>query len=225
MIATIVQKMTPWYQNLPVNWFDVALLLVLGFGFWRGRKRGMSREALPTGFWLAVVIGGGLGDQPLGNWLLSTGYVRQVFGTSVNEHTLAYVISYLAIFLAAFFVYSMLAKLFKEKVSGSNAFGSGEYYLGTISGMVRYGCVALFFLALLNAPYYSAAEIAAQKAYNNRTFGGGLQGYSGEFFPSIAEIQADVFQHSLAGPAIHSNLSALLIQNSAPGKKTGSVHL
>jgi len=225
MIATAVLKTTPWWQNLSLNWFDVAIVLVLAFGFWRGRKRGMSREALPTAFWLVAVIGAGFGDQPLGNLLLSTGYVKQVFGTSVNERTMAYVVSYLAIFLVAFMVYSMLAKVFKEKVSGSNAFGGGEYYLGIIAGMVRYACIALFFLSLLNAPYYSAADIAAQKAYNNRWFGGGLKDYNGDFIPSIAEIQADVFQHSLAGQAIHSDLSALLIQSNAPWKKHGSTNL
>jgi uncharacterized membrane protein required for colicin V production len=219
MIAAAVQKSTSWWPNLSFNWFDVAIVLVLGFGFWRGRKRGMSREALPTAFWLVAVIGGGFGYQPLGDLLQSTGWLKKAFGNSVNERTLAYVLSYFFIILVAFTIYSLLAKHFREKVSGSNAFGSGEYYLGIISGMIRYACITIFFLALLSAPYYSAADIAAQQAYNNRWYGGGLKGYNGDFIPSVAEVQQAVFKSSIIGPAIQSNLSALLIQSSAPGKR------
>src|SRR5882724_5249151 len=130
MIAAAVQKTTPWWQNLSFNWFDVAIVLVLVFGFWRGRKRGMSREALPTGFWLLAVIGAGFGHPLLGDLVQSTGYVRRLFGTSLNERTAAYVICYLFIIAVVFTIYSFAAKFFREKVSGSNAFGSGEYYLG-----------------------------------------------------------------------------------------------
>ena len=224
MIAAAVQKTTPWWQNLSLNWFDVALLLVLAFGFWRGRKRGMSREALPTGFWLVAVIGAGFGYQPLADIVVATGYIKSLFGTSVNEHTMACVVSYLAIVLVAFLIYSMLAKVFREKVAGSNAFGSGEYYFGIIAGVIRYACITLFFLALLNAPYYSAADIAAQKAYNNRWYGGGVKDYSGDFIPSVAEVQAGIFKSSISGQAIQNYLGALLIQTTGQMKKPGSHH-
>ena len=47
MFAAVIQKTTPWWQHFAFNWFDVALVLVLAFGFWRGRKRGMTKELLP----------------------------------------------------------------------------------------------------------------------------------------------------------------------------------
>ena len=219
MIAAAVQKSTPWWHNLSFNWFDVALVLVLGFGFWRGRKRGMSREALPTAFWLVAVIAAGFCYQMLGDLVQSTGYVKKIFGTSVNERTTSYVICYLVIVAVVFSVYSMIAKHFREKVSGSNAFGNGEYYLGIISGIIRYACITIFFLALINAPYYSSAEIKAQQDYNNRWYGGGLKGYSGDFIPTMPEFQQAIFKGSILGPVIHDNLSALLIQSTAPGLK------
>jgi hypothetical protein len=123
-----------------------------------------------------------------------------------------------------FTIYSFLAKYFREKVSGSNTFGSGEYYLGIISGMIRYACITIFFLALLNAPYYSQGELAAQKAYNNRWFGGGMKDYSGEFFPSVAEVQQSIFVNSLIGPAIHNNLSTLLVESASSTKKFSNPH-
>src|SRR5882672_4735628 len=101
----VAQVTTPWWNKLSFNWFDVALILVLAFGFWRGRKRGMSREALPTTMWLVAVVGAGFGYELLGQMLVQTGYVKKIFGTSVNERTAAFVISYLFIALVAFIVY------------------------------------------------------------------------------------------------------------------------
>jgi uncharacterized membrane protein required for colicin V production len=210
MIAVTVQK-SSWWHNLSFNWFDIALLAILAFGFWRGRKRGMSREVLPTAMWLVAVIGAGLGCQLLGDPLVKTGYIRQVFGKTFGERTAAYIICYLAICVVALILHSILKKVFKERVSGSNAFGSGEYYLGMIAGVIRYACITIFFLALLNAPVYSPAEIKQDEAYRNRWYGGGLKDYSGDFIPSIPEVQTSVFKKSLVGPFIHDSLGSLLI--------------
>ena len=50
-----------WRSNsLPVNWFDAVVVLVLGFGLFRGRKNGMSKEILPLFQWLAVILVSGL---------------------------------------------------------------------------------------------------------------------------------------------------------------------
>ena len=43
------------------SWFDVALVLVIAFGVWRGRRNGMTKEILPLTEWLAIVIGGAVG--------------------------------------------------------------------------------------------------------------------------------------------------------------------
>ena len=211
----------PWWQNLSLNWFDVALLLILAFGFWRGRKRGMSREALPTLMWLIAVIAGGFGCQFLGDLLLKTGYVGKVFGAGYNQRTMCLVICYLLIGLVALTVHGLLKKVFKEKIAGSNAFGDGEYYLGIISGMIRYFCITIFFLALLNAPFYSTGEIAADKVFKNRWFGGGEKNFKGDFFPSVYDIQSDIFKKSITGSAIKNYLEPVLIQNGAPAKKPG----
>ncbi len=86
-----------------------------------------------------------------------------------------------------------------------------------LSGMVRYACMLLFVLALLNAPVYSAAEIAKAKAYNARWFGGGEQGYTGNFFPTLQQIQEQTFKESFLGPRIKDNLGMLLINTGQSG--------
>jgi uncharacterized membrane protein required for colicin V production len=224
MIAAMAHK-AAWVDKLMFNWFDLALVLVLAFGFWRGRKRGMSREALPVSMWLVAVIGAGFGNAWLGGLLLQTGYVQRIFGSSFNERTTALVIAYLAIALVAFGVFSLLMKRYREKLAGSSAFGGSEYYLGMISGMIRYGCIVLFVLSLLHAPVYTSAEIAAREAYENRWYGGGLKGFNGDFVPSLDEVQTSVFRQSLTGPAIQNYFSELLINGVAPVKKATTAQL
>jgi hypothetical protein len=86
-----------------------------------------------------------------------------------------------------------------------------------VSGVLRYGCILIFALALLNAPHYTQADNLAAKAFNNRWFGGGMSGYSGDFFPTLSEIQASVFKDSLTGPFLKNNLSVLLVNTVGPG--------
>ena len=69
-------------DKLPVNWFDMAVLLILALGLFRGRKNGMTKEVLRVFQWLAVVIVCGLfyetAAQAVGNiaaWNKPTSYV------------------------------------------------------------------------------------------------------------------------------------------------------
>ena len=48
-------------NNLPINWFDVVFVAVMGFGLWRGRKNGMSKEVMPLFQWLTLVLASGMG--------------------------------------------------------------------------------------------------------------------------------------------------------------------
>jgi hypothetical protein len=153
----------------------------------------------------------------LGDLLIKQGVIKSVFGKALNEKTAAYLTGYLIITIVVFIVFSFIKRWLKPRLEGSNLFGSSEYYFGMISGIIRYLCILIFGLAILNAPYYSLADIIAAKAYNNRWFGGGLSGYNGDFFPTVSEVQISVFKDSLAGPVIHSNLSALLVNSVPPG--------
>lgn len=224
MIAAATQNLAP--GKLPFNWFDVALLLVLLFGLWRGRKNGMTKEFVPLVQWLATVIGGAFGYQPLGDLLSQQGFARgfrdflqtiKLFGDSINEKTVAYVSSYLIITAVLVIFFSLFKAKLKAKLEGSQTFGSNEYYLGMVSGVLRYLCILIFALALLNAPHYTLADNLASKAFNNRWFGGGLSGYSGDFFPTLNEVQTSVFKDSLTGPFLKNNLSVLLVNTVGPG--------
>ena len=44
-------------DQLPINMFDLVVVLVLAAGIFRGRKNGMSEELLSLLKWVAILIG------------------------------------------------------------------------------------------------------------------------------------------------------------------------
>jgi hypothetical protein len=77
------------------------------------------------------------------------------------------------------------------------------------AGMVRFACMLLAALALVNAPVYTSQDIANQTAASKANFGGGMM--SGSFFPSFNDVQNAIFVQSFTGQYIKSNLGMLLI--------------
>jgi len=190
---------------LPINWFDAAILVLLGFGVFRGRKNGMTRELAPTIQWLLVVLGAGLGYPPL----------AQIYNTQCHLDKLwSALAAYMSIATVLFMIFIPIKKAFKNRAEKGGLFGGSEYYLGMCSGLVRYALMIVFALALLNARSYTAAEIAAKKAYNQRWYGGGI--YSGDYMPDLHTAQDSVFKQSFSGPYIKDSLAILLIQT-GPG--------
>jgi len=192
--------------RLPFNWFDVLLVGLLVIGFFRGRKHGMTREILPLSKWVAVALVGGLCYPAVAPLIVNT--VRA-------GKTASFVGGYLLLAFVIIVVFVILNKLFVHRMEDKGYFGGGEYYLGMISGTVRFFCMLLVALALLNAPYYTTAEIQAHEAYVKRWYGGGL--YSGNYFPDMNTIQEMVFKKSFSGPYLKEYLSPVLIETAPAG--------
>jgi uncharacterized membrane protein required for colicin V production len=187
-------------NKLPINWFDVLVLVMLLIGLQRGRKRGMSLEFITMLNWLAIVLAAGLVYQPVGEWLMTAVPVSKLF---------AYVVSYLLVACAVAGVFVLLKRSVGGKLSGSDAFGKAEYYLGMPAGMVRFVCILIAILALLNARLYRHDEIKAMQKYQ-------MDNYGSEFFPTLQSAQAQVFTQSFLGPHIKRHLSFLLIEPVQP---------
>jgi hypothetical protein len=98
------------------------------------------------------------------------------------------------------------------RLVGSDFFGRSEYYLGMVSGFIRFTCILLTFLAILNARYYTPTEVRAMERFQNDMYGS-------NFFPTWQTLQSTVFEKSLTGPFIKNNLSFLLIKPTAPESK------
>jgi uncharacterized membrane protein required for colicin V production len=209
-------------DKLPVNGFDATVLIVLAFGIFRGRKNGMTKEIIPTIQWLIVIVAAGL----------AYGLLATIYNKSCGLNKLwSAILGYLTIALVIFFIFTLVKKALVPRLTGSNIFGGAEYYAGTLSGMIRYACMIIFALALLNARNYTAAELLQQKIYNERWYGGGI--YSGDYLPSLNNLQDTVFKQSFSGPYIKTYLGMLLIQTgpdavgggTAPPKPKPIIHI
>lgn len=190
-------------DQLPFNWFDLVLVVVLLMGLFHGRKRGMSEELLVFLQWLAIVVVSAAGYQALGD---------RIAAVTPLSHLTCYVLAYVVLALGVVVAFLLFKRLFHGKLVGSDAFGRAEYYLGMAAGMTRFGCALLAGLALLNARAYSPEEIRAYQAYQNEVYGS-------EYFPGLQTLQANVFERSLTGPLIRSHLGFLLIKPTAPERR------
>jgi len=208
-------------DQLPFNWFDVAVLAVLTFGFFRGRKNGMSREILPVFKWLTLVLVSGF-FYPAAAELLANSA-----GLTKSQSA---ILGYALLALAVVLVFMMFKKLLGHHMGENNFFGGGEYYLGMMAGTVRFACMMLAVLALLNGPYYTPAELQARKDYNNRWYGGGMKEYSGDYIPDIPTVQTSVFKKSFLGPYLKDYLGPILVETAPasaeqPQQKTATVNI
>ena len=190
-------------DSMPVNWFDLAVVILLLVGILRGRKRGMSQEFLDVFKWLSLVIACGFLYQPVGDMIPR----NSVFG-----RLSAYIVAYVGIAFVVLAVFALIKRAMGGKLICSDKFGSAEYPLGMVSGMIRFACMIIAALALLNARSYSSDEVNAEVKFQNDNYGS-------QFFPTLQTVQAQVFKKSMSGPIIKEYLALVLIKPTAPEKK------
>jgi uncharacterized membrane protein required for colicin V production len=188
---------------MPFNWFDVVILLFLGLGIQRGRKHGMSQEIILVLKWISIILVGGLCYGVVGD---------VISDNSVFSRLSGYLMAYIVIALGITVAFWAITKMANGKLVGSDVFGSGEYYLGMVAGLLRYACILIFALSLLNARLYSQKEIKEDLSFQNDVYGS-------DFFPKLYTVQDDVFKKSLVGPHIHDELGFLLIKGTPPEYK------
>jgi uncharacterized membrane protein required for colicin V production len=186
--------------KLPVNLADFVLVAILVVGIFRGRKNGMSGELMSLLKWLTVVVVCSFSYQALGRW------IKEV---SVFSLLSSYLIAYITCALVVLGLFALVKHSLGGKLVGSDVFGRSEYYLGMGSGFLRFACLALVGLALLNARYFSPAEVRAMEAYQNDVYGS-------NFFPGLQSLQASVFEKSFIGPRIREHMAFLLIKPTEP---------
>ena len=191
-------------DQLPINLFDLVVIVVLLAGIAKGRKQGMSEELLSLLKWLGVLFGCAALYQPGGQFVCG---FTSMFGP-LSSYMLAYVGGALVVLL----VFAGIKRALGGKLLGSDIFGRSEYYLGMASGLVRFSCMLLAALALLNARYFSPLEVRAMEKFQDDVYGS-------NFFPTLHSLQATVFDKSLTGPWIKQNLGFLLIKPTEPDKR------
>ena len=188
-------------NNLPFNWFDIAILVVLFVGLTRGRKNGLSAELIGMFKWLALVFGCAFAYGPVAELITSSSSVFSLFSANL--------MSYIGVALLITSLFAFLKKASGGKLIGGDTFGNGEFYFGMVAGMIKFTCITFALLALLNSRFFSPAEVKAQLKYQNEVYGS-------DFFPSLYTVQSQVFEKSLAGPWIKKQLSFMLIKPTVP---------
>jgi uncharacterized membrane protein required for colicin V production len=185
----------PFVSSAKFNYFDLVAVIWLIIGFFRGRKRGMSQEFLPLMQWVAIVVLGGL-------------FYTQV---SVYVHQYAQfnwlwsnVAAYLLIAGVIHLLFKWFQQMFAEKLVEKDPFGRGEFYLGMMSGVVRFGCMIIFAMALMNSRVGTAAELAQTEKFQAAWF-------SDIRFPTYGEFQQDVLLKSFSGKFVQVHLKSVLI--------------
>jgi uncharacterized membrane protein required for colicin V production len=191
-------------SQLPINLFDLVVIVVLVAGILGGRKHGMSEELLNLLKWLAILLGCAVVYEP-GAQLISQ-------FTNMFSQLTCYLLAYVGVALLIFLLFVGIKRVFSGKLVGSDIFGRTEYYLGMGSGLVRASCMLLAALALLNARYFSPTEVRAMEKRD-------IDIYGSDFFPGLHTVQAAVFNQSLTGPWIKENLGFLLIKPTQPESK------
>ena len=191
-------------DTLPINLFDFVVVGVLVAGVLRGRKHGMSEELLGVLKWLALLSICAIGYEPLGRLFSRSSHVFSMLT--------CYLMAYITIALVILAIFALVKRGLGGKLLGSDIFGQAEYPLGMGSGLLRFTCILLAGLALLNARYFSPAEVKAMQKFQDDVYGS-------NFFPTLHTLQSTVFERSLTGPWIKENLSFLLIKPTEPENK------
>lgn len=195
------------FASFNYNWFDFLAVLVVLLGMVRGRKRGLSQEVIDMFKWLLIVV--------------VAAYVYEPWGTLLSERTVfSLLYSFLSVYIATALlikmVFGMVKRQIGEKLTSSDVFGKAEYYLGMLGGAVRYSCILVVGLALLNAPQFSTQEMAARTKSNKDNFGDIP-------VPSIGGLQQTVFNESFLGQMAKTYLQGFLIKPT-PSEAKDIVH-
>ena len=187
-----------------VSWVDLAVLVVVIAGIFRGRKRGMSEELLDVIKWVMVLVAAAFLTQPAGQMLAEA---------SVFSLLSCYIFVYTLIVIGLKLVVGFIRKQIGDKLVSSDFFGSAEYYLGMVAGAVRYICVIIVVLAFINARYYSPEEIAEDARVQQNNFGDIR-------FPTWATLQDQVFNKSATGAMARNFIPFCLIPPTPPETKS-----
>ncbi len=201
-----VAVLPPIVASAVFDYFDIVAVAWLILGLYLGRRRGMSQEVLPLLQWLGIVAAAGLLYAP--------------FSVVVHQATQfsplwSNITAYLLIALGVHLIYLWMKHILAERLVKKDLFGRGEFYLGMMAGCVRFGCMLLAGIALMNSKVATAADLEKTAKFQADWF-------SDIRFPTYGEFQQDVLVKSCTGSFVESNLKPILIATASPDVKPKS---
>jgi succinate dehydrogenase hydrophobic anchor subunit len=191
-------------KNAPFSYIDAIVLVWLVIGLLRGRKMGMTQEIIPGLRWLSIVIVAGIFYKPLSLLLMEN-------AGGAFSLLWARITAYLLIAFALAIVFTLIKKALGDKLTGSDLFGKWEYYLGMLSGLVRFACMLLAILAVMHARIVSQKELDDINAQMKKNLD--------DIHPPryvYGSIEQAIFVKSFTGKTVTDNLSDILIETVTP---------
>lgn len=188
------------------NYIDLFIVAWLIVGVLVGRKRGMSQEVLPTLQWVCIMVAAGLCYRYIATFLNQTANLGLL---------LANLVAYVAIGLIVQFIFLSIRKSVGEKLVGSDVFGRGEYYLGMLAGAIRFACIVVCVMAVMNSRIYSEKEIDAAEKERAKWA-------EGIHFPTYPTFQRSVLFESFTGRQVKGNMGNFLIASVTGGGSSKS---
>jgi uncharacterized membrane protein required for colicin V production len=194
----------PVFNGISYGYFDGIVVVWLLIGIFRGRKRGMTQELLPTLQWLAIVILAGLFYSSVSAFIFqnTSGAFNRLWSN---------ITAYLLIAFAINLLFIWIKQSLGDKLTGSDLFGRSEYYLGMLAGLLRFACMIVVLCALMHSRVYTRAELAETEKMQKKNF-------EDIRFPTYGSIQHAFLTESYAGRLIQDNLHSFLIASALPGK-------
>jgi uncharacterized membrane protein required for colicin V production len=191
----------PLGGELPLNAFDAVVIVLAIVGILRGRSRGISQDLLDLLMWVGIAIGGAFAYKPGGAWLAGVAHISP-FWSRVGV--------YLGVMVLCFVAKVILKDLLKDKLANSDLFGSAEYPMGMLSGLVRFLLMIVTACALIHADLVSKERRDAQRKQQVADLGQ-------SFFPSFGEIQEGIFENSFSGKNAKKYAPWLFIEGGGNG--------
>jgi uncharacterized membrane protein required for colicin V production len=183
--------------SVSVAWFDILVILVVLVGFRSGKKHGISEELLPVLQWLGIAGLGALLHGPMGRFIAGFTHLSLFW---------SHLLVYFAVAAVVVVLFIWLKNAVGGKLLESDHFGRHEYSLGILAGVIRYLCMLLVVIAVLNARYHSPAEAAAIERAREKS------DVKIAMLPALSRVQSDVFGHSESGKFIARRAGFLLIK-------------
>jgi uncharacterized membrane protein required for colicin V production len=202
LIALLGLSQRKLMKDLNITWFEIVLLIAVGIGLLRGRKRGMSEELLEVMQWLAIVVVCSLTYHPMGLFMEDFTHMGYNF---------CFVTSYLIVALLIKLLCTAIKRSTGEKLVQADTFGGMEYYFGMVAGVIRWLCILIVMVSFLHAYYISPQDRARTAKLQEDNFGS-------ISFPTIGSLQHTVFYESPSGAFIRKRLAAQMIQPVPPGQ-------
>ncbi len=193
------------FSDLTFGWFDLVFVVLIVVGCLRGRKRGMTQEFPNLIQWVVIVAGGALLYHPVGELISDLTGMGKLFW---------FVTIYLLWAALVKGVTTWIVRSKGDKLGLADMFGTAEYPLGMISGMIRMVLVCLFIMALINSRLYTNAELKNMAKYQEDNFGS-------VSLPTIGSFQSSLFRGSAVGKLVKENAPIILIEPTAPREIKG----